>query len=236
MIRVLLVDDQSLVRSGFASILTGVDDIQIAGTASDGVEAIEQARATEPDVILMDIRMPRMNGLEATKRLTSDPATENARIVILTTFELDEYVFDALRSGAWGFLLKHCRPEDLIEAVRLTAAGDAMLAPSVTRRLVAEYARRAQSPPQNHRYREDLLTERELEVATLVAKGLDNDAIAGRLFLSVATVRSHVSRAMTKLNVRNRAQLVIFAYETGLVAPGWDNNAAPDVGRPPAPG
>lgn len=222
MIRVLLVDDQPLVRGGFAAILGGADDIEIVGEAGDGAEALERVRETTPDVVLMDIRMPNLNGLEATRALASDPRTAGVRIVILTTFEMDEYVFDALRSGACGFLLKHCSPADLTDAVRVSAAGDAILSPSVTRRLVAEYARRAKPPPSNHGYHDDL-TDREREVVTLVARGMDNDAIAQHLFLSVATVRSHVSRAMTKLDVRNRAQLVIFAYETGLVAPGWNN-------------
>jgi DNA-binding NarL/FixJ family response regulator len=229
MIRVLLVDDQPLVRGGFAAILSAADDIAIVGEAGDGREAIDQVKATAPDVVLMDIRMPRLDGLEATRALAADPATAAARIVILTTFEMDEYVFEALRSGAWGFLLKHCSPADLIQAVRVSAAGDAILSPSVTRRLVAEYARRAKPPTAGHRYRDDL-TDREREVVTLVAKGMDNDAIARHLFLSVATVRSHVSRAMTKLDVRNRAQLVIFAYETGLVTPGWEGGE-PDSSR-----
>jgi DNA-binding NarL/FixJ family response regulator len=222
-IRVLLVDDQPLVRGGFAAILSAADDIEIIGEAGDGQEAIQRVRETTPDVVLMDIRMPKLDGLEATRQLAADPATAAVKIVILTTFEMDEYVFDALRSGAWGFLLKHCSPADLIHAVRVSAAGDAILSPSVTRRLVAEYARRARPPLSNHDYRDDL-TGREREVVTLVARGLDNDAIARHLFLSVATVRSHVSRAMTKLDVRNRAQLVIFAYETGLVTPGWDGS------------
>jgi DNA-binding NarL/FixJ family response regulator len=225
MIRVLLVDDQPLVRGGFAAILGAAGDIEIIGEAGDGREALERVRETMPDVVLMDIRMPRLNGLEATRELAADPATAGVRIVILTTFEMDEYVVDALRSGAWGFLLKSCSPADLIHAVRVSAAGDAILSPSVTRRLVAEYARRAKPPPGNHGYRDDL-TDREREVVTLVAQGLDNDAIARHLFLSVATVRSHVSRAMTKLDVRNRAQLVIFAYETGLIIPGWDRGEA----------
>jgi DNA-binding NarL/FixJ family response regulator len=228
-IRVLLVDDQALVRGGFAAILGAADDIEIVGQASDGHEAIELVRATLPDVVLMDIRMPHLDGLDATRALTTDPATTDVRIVILTTFELDEYVFEALRSGATGFLLKHSRPADLIEAVRISSAGDAILSPSVTRRLVAEYARRAKPVPDARTYRDDL-TDREREVVTLVAQGLDNDAIAGRLFLSAATVRSHVSHAMTKLDVRSRAHLVIFAYETGLVAPGWESSGPPTPG------
>lgn len=223
MIRVLLVDDQPLVRGGFAAILGAADDIEIVGEAGDGNEALGQVHASTPDVVLMDIRMPKLDGLEATRALTSNPATADLKIVILTTFELDEYVFEALRAGAWGFLLKNCSPEDLINAVRISASGDAILSPSVTRRLVAEYARRAKIPVTNSGYRDDL-TDREREVITLVAQGMDNGAIAKHLFLSVATVRSHVSRAMTKLDVRNRAQLVIFAYETGLVRPGWDQD------------
>jgi DNA-binding NarL/FixJ family response regulator len=220
-IRVLLVDDQPLVRGGFAAILSAADDIEIVGEAGDGQEALDHVRETKPDVVLMDIRMPKLGGLEATRALAADPATAAVKIVILTTFEMDEYVFEALRSGAWGFLVKHCSPADLIHAVRVSAAGDAILSPSVTRRLVAEYARRAKPPRTDHGHL-DHLTDREREVVTLVAQGLDNEAIARQLFLSVATVRSHVSRAMAKLDVRNRAQLVIFAYETGLVTPGWD--------------
>ncbi|MFD2081978.1 DNA-binding response regulator, NarL/FixJ family, contains REC and HTH domains [Actinopolymorpha cephalotaxi] len=224
MTRVLLVDDQPLVRGGFAAILDGEGDIAIVGEAGDGTEALEQVRATDPDVVLMDIRMPGLDGLEATRALTADPATAHVRIIILTTFELDEYVFEALRSGACGFLLKHSRPQDLVDAVRVAAAGDSILSPSVTRRLIAEYARRSRPPRPDHGYRGDELTDREREVAILVARGMDNEAIAGHLFLSEATVRSHVSRAMTKLDLRSRAQLVIFAYETGLVTAGWNHD------------
>ena len=160
MIRVLLVDDQPLVRGGFAAILSAADDIEIIGEAGDGQEAVERVRETMPDVVLMDIRMPKLNGLEATRELAANPATAGVKIVILTTFEMDEYVFDALRSGAWGFLLKHCTPADLIHAVRVSADGDTILSPSVTRRLVAEYARRAKPPLSNHGYRDDL-TDRE---------------------------------------------------------------------------
>jgi DNA-binding NarL/FixJ family response regulator len=220
--RVLLVDDQPLVRAGFAAILQGAGDIEIAGEAGDGVEALEQVRGTGPDVVLMDIRMPELDGIETTRALASDPATAHVKVVILTTFEMDEYVFEALKLGARGFLLKHCQPHELVEAVRVAAAGDSILSPSVTRRLIAEYARRAKQP---HHYRDNELTERERELATLVAQGMDNEAIAGHLVLSVATVRSHISRAITKLGVRNRAQLVIFAYETGLVTPKWERRA-----------
>ncbi|TDC79588.1 response regulator transcription factor [Actinomadura sp. 7K507] len=220
MTRVLLADGQPLVRGGFAAILGAAGDIEIAGEAGDGRAALDQVRATMPDVVLMDVQLPGLNGLEATRALAADPATAAVKIVILATSELDEYVFEALRSGARGFLDKHCSPEELIHAVRVSAAGDAVLSPGVTRRLVAEYARRAKPPQPGHRCRA-ALTDREREVVTMVAQGLDNDSIARRLFLSVATVRSHVSRAMTKLDVRNRAQLVVFAYETGLVAPHW---------------
>ncbi|MGL5827410.1 MAG: response regulator [Nocardioides sp.] len=225
MIRVLLADDQPLVRGGFAAILGAADDIEIVGEASDGNDAIQQVRTTVPDVVLMDIRMPSLSGLEATRAIVADPTTADVKIVIVTTFEMDEYVFEALQAGASGFLLKHASPTDLIKAVRIAAGGDAILSPSVTRRLVAEYSRRAK-PPRTDRHYTDDLTEREREVVTLAAQGMDNDAIAQHLFLSVATVRSHVSRAMTKLDVRNRAQLVIFAYETGLVTPSWDAGGA----------
>ncbi|MBF8193535.1 response regulator transcription factor [Nonomuraea sp. K274] len=224
MIRVLLADDQPLVRAGFAALLSGADDVEIVGEAGDGLAAIEQTRAARPDVVLMDIRMPRMDGLEATRAILASPVTAEVKVVILTTFEMDEYVFEALQAGAAGFLVKHSMPDELINAVRVAAAGEAILSPSVTRRLIAEYTRRAKPPPGNHGHRDEL-TDREREVVILVGQGLGNEEIAAALFLSTATIRSHVSRAMMKLDVRNRAQLVVFAYETGLVSPGWDHRA-----------
>lgn len=220
MIKVLLVDDQPLVRGGFAAILRYEPDIVVVGEAGDGSEGLAMAASRKPDVVLMDIRMPGVSGLDATKKITANPALADVKVIILTTFEMDEYVFEALRNGASGFLLKTCSPEDLVQAVRVSAAGDAILSPSVTRRLIAEYAHRSKPPHPARKYQESL-TEREREVVTLVGQGLTNDQIAARLFLSVATVRTHVSRAMTKLDANHRAQLVIFAYETGLVTAGW---------------
>src|SRR5262245_11364104 len=217
MIRVLLADDQPLVRSGFAAILGGVPDIEVVGEADDGHEAMNQVRAHRPDVVLMDIRMPRMDGLAATRAIAADPALAAVQVVILTTFETDEYVSEALLNGAAGFLLKHCTPEDLVRAVRVTANGDGMLSPGVARRLVTEYARRAKGPvaaPAG-------LTDREREAVVMVGHGLSNEEIAATLHLSLATVRTHIGRAMRKLDVRSRAELVVFAYETGLVRPGW---------------
>lgn len=227
-IRVLLADDQPLVRSGFAAILRSKSDIEVVGEADDGRDAMDQIRAHVPDVVLMDIRMPRMDGLAATKSIAADPALHNVRVVILTTFETDEYVSEALRSGAAGFLLKHCTPDDLVQAVRVTASGDAMLSPGITRRVVTEFARRAKVPMTTPSGLAEL-TDRERQVTAMVGQGMDNDEIATTLFLSVATVRTHVGRAMSKLKIRSRAQLVVFAYETGLVRPGWlgDRRARP---------
>jgi DNA-binding NarL/FixJ family response regulator len=217
-IRVLLADDQALVRGGFRSLLETEDGIDVVGEAGDGIAAIELTRKTVPDVVLMDIRMPEMDGLEATRQITADDALSSVRILILTTFELDEYVFEALRSGASGFLVKHTEPAELVRAVRVVAAGEALLSPSVTRRLIAEFASRpartGATPAQM-----TVLTEREREVVALVAEGLNNDEIAARLVVSPATARTHVSRAMIKLNARDRAQLVVFAYQSGLVTP-----------------
>ena len=219
MIRVLLADDQSLVRAGFKALLDARDDIEVVGEAADGADAVELAGKLRPDVILMDIRMPGIDGLEATRRITADPELAGVRIVILTTFGLDEYLFDALRLGASGFLLKDTEPADLATAVRVVANGDSRISPSMTRRLVAEFACRAKKP---HPAAElDAITQREREVMALVADGLTNDEIAKKLYMSPATVRTHVSRAMTKLGVRDRAQLVVLAYETGLVRPNW---------------
>jgi len=217
-IRVLLADDQALVRAGFAMILGAEDDITVVGEADDGAAAVTLAAAVRPDVILMDIRMPGVDGLEATRRIAADEALNAVRIIVLTTFELNEYVFEALRCGASGFLVKHTQPADLVRAVREVAGGEALLSPSVTRRLIAEFVSRPVRPeltPPTMR----ILTDREREVVALVAQGLTNDEIAGELVLSPATARTHVSRAMTKLGARDRAQLVVFAYQSGLVRP-----------------
>jgi DNA-binding NarL/FixJ family response regulator len=218
MIRVALADDQPLVRAGFAMILDAEDDITVVGEADDGAAAVALAAQARPDVVLMDIRMPGTDGLEATRLISQDEALSQVRILVLTTFELDEYVFEALRSGASGFLVKHTQPGDLIRAVREVARGEALLSPSVTRRLIAEFATRpgrpALTPPSMQ-----VLTEREREVVGLVALGLTNDEIAAELVLSPATARTHVSRAMMKLQARDRAQLVVFAYQSGLVRP-----------------
>jgi len=224
MITVLLADDQALVRAGFRSLLDAQDDIEVVGEAGDGESAIRLARELNPDVVLMDIRMPGMDGLEATKRIAADDLLAGVRVVILTTFGLDEYVFEAVRSGASGFLLKDTEPEELLQAVRAVAVGDALLSPSITRRLIEEFAARARDTQPAAAL--DRLTDREREVMALAAEGLSNDEIAGRLFLSPATAKTHVSRAMVKLNARDRAQLVVFAYQSGLGPP-----AQPPTGR-----
>jgi DNA-binding NarL/FixJ family response regulator len=218
-IRVLLADDQALVRAGFRALLAAEDGIEVVGEAVDGEEAVSQASALKPDVVLMDIRMPRLDGLEATRRIAADPALAGVRVLILTTFELDEYVFEALRVGASGFLVKDTEPVELIQGVRVVADGEALLSPSITRRLIEEFAARAKRPPAS-----DLLaplTDREREVMALVAGGLSNAEIAAKLVVSPATAKTHVSRAMVKLAARDRAQLVVLAYESGLVRPGW---------------
>jgi DNA-binding NarL/FixJ family response regulator len=219
MIRVLLADDQALVRAGFRSLLDAVDDIEVVGEASDGDEAVRLATELKPDVALMDIRMPGLDGLAATRAIVEDESLGDVKIVILTTFGLDEYVFEAIRSGASGFLVKDTEPDELIQAVRVVAAGDALLSPGVTKSLLAEFATRAKEPPPTGGL--DELTEREREIVALVGEGLSNREIAERLFLSPATAKTHVSRAMGKLRVRDRAQLVVIAYESGLVRPGW---------------
>jgi DNA-binding NarL/FixJ family response regulator len=215
----MLADDQRLVRAGFRSILDGEDDINVVAEAGDGAEAVHVAAATRPDVVLMDIRMPVLDGLEATRRIVANKALSEVKVVILTTFDLDDYVYTALKAGASGFLVKDTDPVELIHGVRVTARGDALLAPSVTRRLIAEFAMRIKLPPPSR----DLnsLTEREREVMTLVAAGLSNDEIATRLVVSPATAKTHVSRVLTKLGARDRAQLVVLAYESGMVRPGW---------------
>jgi DNA-binding NarL/FixJ family response regulator len=217
--RVLVADDQTLVRAGFRVLVESAPDLEVVGEAGDGVEAVELARRELPDVVLMDIRMPRMDGLEATRRIVGLDRAEGVRVLVLTTFDLDEYVYQALRAGASGFLLKDTPPADLLAAIRVVAAGDALLAPSVTRRLIAEFARR---PEPNAVTPAALaaLTDREREVLALVARGLSNAEIAELLVVSGATAKTHVSRVLAKLGARDRAQLVMLAYETGLVAPG----------------
>jgi DNA-binding NarL/FixJ family response regulator len=221
MIRVLLADDQALVRAGFRALLDAQDDIEVVGEASNGDEAVQLARRYGPDVVLMDIRMPGTDGLAATRAIVGDERMAGVRIVILTTFELDEYVFEAIRSGASGFLVKDTEPVELLRAVRAVAAGDALLSPGVTRRLIGAFATQTREPRRTPAL--DSLTEREREVMGLVAEGLSNDEIAERLYVSPMTAKTHVSRAMTKLAARDRAQLVVFAYESGLVRPGWSD-------------
>lgn len=216
MTRVLIADDQALVRGAFRVLIDSADDLEVVGEAADGAQAIELARETSPDVVLMDIRMPDVDGLEATRRICADPATSEVKVIILTTFDLDEYVFGALRAGASGFLLKDTDPADLLHAVRIVAGGEALLAPSVTRRLIEEFSRRP-DPHHTAPAALDSLTEREREVLALVGQGLANAEIGTELFISPATAKTHVSRIMTKLDARDRAQLVIAAYESGLV-------------------
>jgi DNA-binding NarL/FixJ family response regulator len=218
MIRVVLADDQPLVRAGFRMLLDVEDDIAVVGEADDGAEAVDLVRCVRPDVVLMDVRMPGMNGLEALGQITAAPDLAGVRVLVLTTFELDEYVFEALRGGASGFLLKHTQPADLVRAVREVARGEALLSPSVTRRLIAEFATRPRTPAYTPP-KMTVLTEREREVVALVAEGLTNEEIATQLVVSPATARTHVSRAMVKLRARDRAQLVVFAYQSGLVRP-----------------
>jgi DNA-binding NarL/FixJ family response regulator len=214
-VRVVVADDQPVVRAGFRALLDLADDVEVVGEAADGAEAVAVARATRPDVVLMDIRMPVVDGLEATRRIVADPHLEGVRVLVLTTFEIDEYVFEALRAGASGFLLKDVEPDDLRAAVRVVAAGQSLLAPAVTRRVIEELAAR-QGPEPVGAERLDLLTGREREVVELVARGLSNDEIGRELIMSPLTAKTHVSRAMTKLGLRDRAQLVVFAYETRL--------------------
>ncbi|MFD3686171.1 response regulator [Nocardiopsis sp. NPDC058631] len=220
MIRVLLADDQALVRAGFRALLDSAPDIEVVAEARDGEEAVRLTRAERPDVVLMDIRMPGVDGLAATERILADRDLSGTRIVILTTFDLDEYIFEALRAGASGFLVKDTEPRDLLQAVRVVHGGEALLSPGITRRLIADYARRPPDAPEPS-VRLNGLTDREREVVALVGGGLSNEEIAARLVVSPATAKTHVSRSMVKLGVRDRAQLVVIAYETALVTPRW---------------
>ncbi|MEO8907608.1 MAG: response regulator transcription factor [Microbacteriaceae bacterium] len=219
-IRVVLADDQALIREGFRAILERSDDIRVVGEASDGVDAVALVQHLRPDVVIMDVRMPRLDGIEATAQLSRDGVLASTRVLVVTTYEIDENVFAALRAGASGFLLKDLEPEDLRRAVRVVAAGDSLLAPSVTRRLIAQFVVAPRRSVQRDAQVE-LLTQREREIVALVGEGLSNLEIGQRLFISPATAKTHVSRAMVKLDVRDRAQLVVFAYESGLAtAPG----------------
>ncbi|MFB6871731.1 response regulator [Streptomyces sp. NPDC056323] len=219
MIRVLLADDQSLVRAGFRALLDAQPDIEVAGEVADGAEAVRLVGELRPDIVLMDIRMPHLDGLAATRAITEDARLDDVRVVMLTTFELDEYVFEAIRSGASGFLVKDTEPDELLRAVRAVVGGDALLSPGVTRRLIAEFAARSKEPAASAGL--GGLTEREREVMALVGIGLSNEEIARRLVVSPLTAKTHVSRTMVKLGARDRAQLVVLAYESGLVRPGW---------------
>jgi DNA-binding NarL/FixJ family response regulator len=219
-IRVLVADDHSLVRAGFRSILGDEDDIDVIGEARDGAQAVEAAISQRPDVVLMDIRMPGMDGLEATQRITADPRLRGTKVVVLTTFDLDEYVFGALKAGASAFLLKGVEPQALIDAVRTVAAGDALLEPSVTRRLIEAYVKGQAVPPPTGAPLPATLTAREVQILRLIAAGWTNQEIAAHLFISPLTCKSHVSRILSKMAARDRIQLVVLAYESGLVTPG----------------
>ncbi|KAB8160235.1 response regulator [Streptomyces sp. 3MP-14] len=219
MIRVLLADDQALVRAGFRALLDAQPDIEVVAEAADGQQALAQVAELRPDLVMMDIRMPVLDGLAATRRITENPELASVRVVMLTTFELDDYVFEAIRAGASGFLVKDTEPEELLRATRAVVAGDALLSPGVTRRLIAEFAARSKTPEQALPLTG--LTDREREVLALVGLGLSNNEIARRLVLSPLTAKTHVSRTMVKLGARDRAQLVVAAYESGLVRPGW---------------
>jgi DNA-binding NarL/FixJ family response regulator len=216
MIRIVLADDQALLRAGLRVLLDAEDDLEVVGEAEDGAEAIAAVRGLRPDVVVMDIRMPDLDGLAATREIVADPELAGVHIVVLTTFDLDEYVFEAIRAGATGFLLKDAEPTELLRAIRLAAAGEALMAPTVTRRLIAEFAARPEHRTVDSTALREL-TDREREVVALVAGGLSNEEIAAELYISPATARTHVSRAMIKLNARDRAQLVVFAYESGLI-------------------
>jgi DNA-binding NarL/FixJ family response regulator len=214
-IRVLLVDDQPLIRSGFRALLNAEDDIEVVAEAANGAEALDQARRHLPDIALIDIQMPEVDGIEATRRIAADPALTSTHVVILTNYGLDEYVFHALKAGAAGFLVKDIQPEDFLHAVRVAARGDALLAPSITRRLIDRYVSQPPRPNTSLTH----LTNREREAVAMVARGLSNDEIAASMVISPLTAKTHVNRAMTKLHARDRAQLVVIAYESGLVVP-----------------
>lgn len=216
---VAIADDQTLVRAGFRALLDVQADMRVIGEAANGPDAVALCRRERPDIVLMDVRMPGGDGIAATRTITADDSLRDTRILVLTTFSLDEYVFDALRAGASGFLLKDTDPAELLRGVRIIAAGEALLAPAITRRLIEEYAARAKNPMPTDAL--NALTEREREIVALAGTGLSNDEIARRLVVSPATAKTHVSRAMAKLGVRDRAALVVLAYETGLVRPGW---------------
>jgi DNA-binding NarL/FixJ family response regulator len=218
LIRVVIVDDQPLVRAGFAAMIAHVADLELVGEAGDGEAGVSVAVEQRPDVVLMDIRMPRLDGIEATRRILADPRCQGTRVIVLTTFDVDEYVYGALRAGASAFLLKDSSPEALIEAVRVVAAGEALLAPTVTRRLIERFADEGETRTDDSLLQH--LTEREREVLGLVARGLTNAEIGERLYVSAATAKTHVGRVLAKLHARDRAQLVAIAYETGLIRPG----------------
>lgn len=217
--RVVLAEDQPIVRAGFRALLDSRDDIDVVGEAATGIEALDQVRAQRPDVVVMDIRMPEMDGIEATRRITSDPSLEHTRVLVLTTFELDEYVFGALHAGASGFLLKGGEPADLLHAIRVVAAGESLLSPSVTRRVIETYVSRPRPQPVAKQDGFDELTSREREVLELIARGHTNAEIAQTLQLSPLTAKTHVSRILLKLGARDRVQLVVIAYQSGIVAP-----------------
>lgn len=221
-IRVIIVDDQAMVRAGFAALLAAQSDIDVVGEAPNGKLGVEVSRSTHPDVVLMDVRMPEMDGLAAARALLNPPpgVVHLPKVLMLTTFDVDDYVYEALRAGASGFLLKDAPPADLISAVRVVASGEALLAPSVTRRLIADFAKQRQAPRQDQSLRLNGLTPRETEVLVLIARGLSNQEIADRLVLAEQTVKTHIGRVLNKLELRDRAQAVIFSYESGLVTPG----------------
>ena len=228
MTRVLIADDQAAVRAGFAALIDGEEELEVAGEAGERYEAVDLARRVFPHVVLMDIRMPGLDGLEATRLICSDPTLAATRVLVLTTFDLDEYVYAALRAGASGFLLKDAGPSELLQAIRIVDAGNALLAPSITKRLIAEFASRPD--PGQHSAELGELTEREREILRLVAAGLSNDEIAHRLVISPLTAKTHVSRILRKLGCRDRAQLVTLSYESGIVAPGARETETIDAG------